>query len=145
MKINDVTLIILAFIGIITNVISSSLYLTPKIMEKRSIILISNETNIVFTFRIITSITTIFLLFCVIRHYRIQLEMLIFKQNVSITSSLYSTGLLWKLIAELVICAIHSPPWLNDVTVTFSSTTGLAFVIFNTSVSSPRYWQRMQL
>ena len=77
-----------------------------------------------FTFRIITSITTIFLLFCVIRHYRIQLEMLIFKQNVSITSSLYSTGLLWKLIAELVICAIHSPPWLNDVTVTFSSTTG---------------------
>ena len=37
MKINDLALIILAFIGIITNVISSSLYLTPKIIEKKSI------------------------------------------------------------------------------------------------------------
>lgn len=35
MKINDLALIILAFIGIITNVISSSLYLTPKIIEKK--------------------------------------------------------------------------------------------------------------
>ena len=124
MKINDLALIILAFIGIITNVISSSLYLTPKIIEKKSIILIPNETNTVFTFRLITSITTIFLLISVIRHYNIKLEMLIFKQNVSITSSLYSTGLLWKLFAELVICAIHSPPWMNDITITFSSTTG---------------------
>ena len=111
MKINDLALIILAFIGIITNVISSSLYLTPKIIEKKSIILIPNETNTVFTFRLITSITTIFLLISVIRHYNIKLEMLILKQNVSITSSLYSTGLLWKLFAELVICAIHSPPF----------------------------------
>ena len=124
MKINDLALIILAFIGIITNVISSSLYLTPKIIEKKSIILIPNETNTVFTFRLITSITTIFLLISVIRHYNIKLEMLIFKQNVSITSSLYSTGLLWKLFAELVIFAIHSPPWMNDITITFSSTTG---------------------
>lgn len=128
MKINDIILLVLAFIGIFCNVISSSLYLsTKKISDsdgKINIQLIPDETKVVFYFRLITSATTLCLMFFLVRHYFIQLRFLIFKQKVSISSSLYSTGLLWKLLAEIVICLVHSPPWLNDVCITFSSTTG---------------------
>ena len=128
MRTNDIVLLILAFIGIFSNVISSSMYLSSQKVSdaegKINIQLIPDETNTVFAFRVVTSITTLFLLIFLIRHYLIRLKFMKFKQKVSISSSLYSTGLLWKMILELIICAIHSPPWLNDVCLTFSSTTG---------------------
>lgn len=125
---NDLSILIFAFIGIITNVISSSLYLTSKHVTdsegKVNIQLIPKETQTVFIFRMITSVTTFFLLIALVRHYIIRLKFLKMKQKVSITATLYSTGLIWRLLAELFVCIVHSPPFLEDVCITFSSTTG---------------------
>ena len=102
MRTNDIVLLILAFIGIFSNVISSSMYLSSQKVSdaegKINIQLIPDETNAVFAFRVVTSITTLFLLIFLIRHYLIRLKFIKFKQKVSIISSLYSTGLLWKMI-----------------------------------------------
>ena len=102
MRTNDIVLLILAFIGIFSNVISSSMYLSSQKVSdaegKINIQLIPDETNTVFAFRVVTSITTLFLLIFLIRHYLIRLKFMKFKQKVSIISSLYSTGLLWKMI-----------------------------------------------
>lgn len=37
---------------------------------------------------------------------------------------MYSSGFLWKLSAETCICLIHSPPFMNNICLTFASTTG---------------------
>lgn len=128
MKHNDISMMIFAFIGIITNVISSSMYLKSKHITdsegKINIQLIPNETKLIRYLRMITSFTTLLLIIFLIRHYNIRLKFLIMKQKISVASSLYSTGLIWKLLSEILICLIHSPPYLNDICVTFSSTTG---------------------
>ena len=128
MKYNDLAMMSFAFIGIFTNVISSSMYLKGKHIKdsegKINIQLIPNETNFIRILRSITSITTFLLIIFLIRHYNIRLKFLIMKQKISVASSLYSTGLIWKLLSEILICLIHSPPYLNDICITFSSTTG---------------------
>jgi hypothetical protein len=67
-------------------------------------------------------VTTVLLLIFLVRHYLIRLRFERFKQKVDISANLYSTGLIWKLLLELVICLIHSPPFLNDVKVSITST-----------------------
>ena len=128
MKYNDTIILIFAFIGVFTNILSSSLYLKSHQVTdhegKINIELIPKETKFVLILRIITSITTILLLILLIRTYLIRLSFLKFKQKLHINSTLYSSKLLWKLILELLICSIHSPPKLNDICVTFTSTTG---------------------
>ena len=128
MKYNDTILLIIAFIGVFTNILSSSLYLkSHQVTDKEgkiNIELISKETKLVLFLRIITSITTIILLILLIRTYLIRLKFLKFKQKLNINATLYSSKLLWKLILELLICSIHSPPKLNDKCITFTSTTG---------------------
>jgi len=128
MKYNDTILLIIAFIGVFTNILSSSLYLkSHQVTDKEgkiNIELISKETKLVLFLRTITSITTIILLILLIRTYLIRLKFLKFKQKLNINATLYSSKLLWKLILELLICSIHSPPKLNDKCITFTSTTG---------------------
>ena len=107
MKYNDLTMMTFAFIGIITNVISSSMYLKSKHITdsegKINIQLIPNETKLIRLLRTITSITTFLLIIFLIRHYNIRLKFLIMKQKISVASSLYSTGLIWKLLSEILI------------------------------------------
>ena len=87
MKFNDTCTLIFAFIGIVTNITSFYLYLTPKRVYDNNyvnIILIPNETHFVFAFRLITSITTIILIALIIRHYNILLRFLKQKQQINI-------------------------------------------------------------
>ena len=141
MKYNDLTMMTFAFIGIITNVISSSMYLKAKHIKdsegKINIQLIPNETKLIRLLRTITSITTFLLIIFLIRHYNIRIKFLIMKQKISVASSLYSTGLIWKLLSEILICLIHSPPYLNDICITFSSTTGTNHEKYRESIPIP--------
>ena len=129
MKFNDTCTLIFAFIGIVTNITSFYLYLTPKRVYDNNyvnIILIPNETHFVFAFRLITSITTIILIVLIIRHYNILLRFLKQKQQININASLYSSNLLWRLLAEVIVCIIHSPPKLNNICFTFKPLTSFS-------------------
>lgn len=88
-----------------------------------------NVTTVVTVFRFITSITTILLCIFLVRHYLIRLEFDRFKQKVDISATLYSTGLLWKLLLELLICLIHSPPYLNNVRIGIPTTSGAVTMV----------------
>jgi hypothetical protein len=81
-------------------------------------------SSVVKTFRTITSFTTLILLIFLIRHYYIRLKFEKFKQKVEISDTLYSTGLIWKLIFELLLCAIHTPPFLQNLNLSFYSDNG---------------------
>ena len=138
MKFNDICTLIFAFIGIVTNIISFYLYLTPhKVYNDNNyvnIALIPNETHYVLAFRLITSVTTIVLIALIIRHYNILLRFLKQKQQININSTLYSSKLLWRLLAEVIVCIIHSPPKLNNICVTFKPLTSF-------SQSPPSYYE----
>jgi hypothetical protein len=63
------------------------------------------------------------LIVLIILHYRNRLIFLIFKQKVNINSTLYSTGLIWPLILEILVCLIHTPPYTDNKT--FAITTNM--------------------
>jgi len=129
MKNNDKITIFIAFIGIILNIVASSNYIgfSKKWNEDGStvsILIIPYNTDLVFFFRSLTSIFTLILIFLLYRHYSIRLKYEIFKQKYPIESSLYSTGLIWMLLIEIIICSIHSPPFLNNFLVNITQISG---------------------
>jgi len=131
MKWNDLLAIFMAMIGLICNIISSAIYITFDKMEYAldgvyyiSIQVIPNPSAEVQILRFCTSVSTLILLFFIIRHYYIRLEFMIYKQIVDISATLTSTKLIFYLLLEILICAIHSPPYLNNFTVLVDTTTG---------------------
>jgi hypothetical protein len=130
MKKMDRISLFLAAVGIVTNIIASSLYIS---FEKKAnefnpsnldINLIPNTGNDVQIFRAITSVTTLILLGFIVIHYKTRLNFLKFKQRVEHTATLVSTNLIWGLIFEFLICLIHSPPKLLDEVMVTIMTTG---------------------
>jgi hypothetical protein len=85
---------------------------------------LTNATTLVQILRGIATISTICLLICIYLHYRNRLAFLIFKQNIDRGSTLFSSNLLWSLLIELLLCAIHVPPFLDDFKVHFSDSIG---------------------
>ncbi len=94
------------------------------IPQQITIEVVPNYTNTVTILRAVTSFSTILLIMFLIRHYLMDLNFLIIKHKVEISSTLYSSGLLWKLLLEIFICVIHSPPYLNNVRVNIPKTNG---------------------
>jgi len=123
MKINDLIALILAFVGIITNVIASYLYASAYLFPSHdengnsimSIIIYTKPTAVVQLLRLITSITTAILLFFIYRHYQLRRQFMIIKQKIEVTSTLYSSGIIWYMFLEMFICFFHSPPYLDNI------------------------------
>lgn len=129
MKNNDKIAIFLAMIGIIFNILASSAYLEiekvwSKDDSKISINLIPNNSNYVVCLRTVTSLSTLILFIFLYRHYSIRLKYEIFKQKLEINSTMYSSGYLWMFLFEVLICSIHSPPFLNNIRVNINQTSG---------------------
>ena len=133
LKIIDIISLILAGIGIICNVIASSLYITfDKHIDGRMIEVkvIGKSSNTVTILRWITSISTFLLLISIVMHYHTRLHFQIFKQRLEINSSLFSSGLIFGVIIECLICAIHTPPYIDEVTVGIKTSGELSKTVY---------------
>jgi hypothetical protein len=137
LKLNDKITLLIAFLGIVTNIYASANYigfdtfhnLKGEEISPKSLCLTTNDKDTITTrviphntalvkiLRILTSLLTILLLIFIARHYFLRLRLEIYKQKVDITSNIYSSGMLWKLLAEFSICIIHSPPFFDNITV----------------------------
>ena len=131
MKKNDIIVIYLAFLGFICNILSSSYYITFETIDftDKGINMFSNNeipnsTLAVQILRFISFFSTILLLTFIFRHYLIRLKFMIYKQIVEITSTLISTKLIYYLICELILCSVHSPPFLDNIVVIINSYSG---------------------
>lgn len=126
MKINDLIALIFAFVGLITNITASYMYASSYLLPSKdennqdtmSIIVFTNPTPVVQLLRLITTLTTGILQFFIYRHYQLRMEFMVIKQKVEVTSTLYSSGILWYMIIEMFICIFHSPPFLDNVKIT---------------------------
>jgi hypothetical protein len=135
MKLMDIASLIFALLGVLTQIVASYFYIEfvkkeeiSKIIlivgGKFSIDVVSNiDSNTVQILRFITSFTTLLLLILIVMHYKTRLNFLIFKQRVDINASLFSTRLIYPMLLELLICVIHSYPYMNGVMVQINSTT----------------------
>lgn len=126
MKKIDLISLLFAFIGIICNLIASNIYIDfEEVKSNDNLISINikpNNNNTVKILRYITSVSTIILIFSIIYHYITRLKFKIFKQKIDLSSSLWSSRLIIWLIMEILICLIHSPPFLDSVTIPIQTT-----------------------
>ena len=127
----DILTILMSGLGLVTNGLQSLFYLKFKIIkttynndkEDTFTIDVSGEpSNITEIFRFITSFSTVIVIILLIFHYNIKKNLLIFKQQVPFNSSLWSTGLLIPLIVEILLNLLHTPPYLNNITIKLSTT-----------------------
>ena len=139
LKINDLVAMLLAVIGIILNIVGSSEYANfkfksvpilkqNKVVEGIKIVYTGIESDAVFYIRLCTTFTTIVLLLLIYRHYYLLLRLMIYKKKIPLSSSLCSSGLIWKLLLELVVCSIHSPPKTNNIIVNIASLNGTQLI-----------------
>lgn len=120
MKIIDIFSLILAAIGIMSNIIASSLYIKFEKIQTDNLIdvnVIGTPSNTVTTLRWITTGSTFILLLLVLYHYITRLQFHIFKQRLEISSNIFSSKLIFFVLLEFCVCAIHTPPYLDNVTV----------------------------
>ncbi len=85
----DITIIILAFLGVVTNSIQMSFYLNYTIIKtdnRYSINIKGESSNLIEALRFITSISTLIVIILVFFHYRIKKNFLIFKYEIPINS-----------------------------------------------------------
>jgi len=134
MKNNDKITILLAFLGIVFNIIASAKYITfsKSWNDERtriSINIISNYSSLVIFLRYLTTISTLIMFFFIYRHYTLRLESDKFKQKQPLNASMYSAGLLWMFIFEIILCSVHSPPFLNDFKVNIRQISGASNLV----------------
>ena len=86
----DLSIIILAFLGVVTNSIQMALYLKYTIIKtednRYSIDIKGKSSNLIEAFRFITSISTLIIIILIFFHYRIKKIFLIFKYEIPINS-----------------------------------------------------------
>lgn len=124
MKFIDKLSLIVATIGIVTNLVASSLYIDFKKETKNNLVSINIEptnTDTVVILRWITSISTLFLIGLIILHYVTRLNFQIFKQRLEFSDNLWTSKLIFGLIIECIICLIHTPPFLNKTTISIQT------------------------
>ena len=118
----DLTIILLAFLGVVTNAIQMNLYLNFTIIKKDnrySIDIVGKSSNLIEAFRFVTSISTLIIIILVFFHYRIKKNLLIFKYEIPINSSMLSNNLTIPMIIEIIILIVHSPPFFNDMVINY--------------------------
>jgi len=118
----DITIIILAFLGVVTNSIQMNLYLKYTITKKDnrySIDIVGKSSNLIEAFRFITSISTLIVIILVFFHYRIKKNFLIFKYEIPINSSMLSQNLTIPMIIEIIFLIVHTPPFFNDMVINY--------------------------
>ena len=122
----DITIIILAFLGIITNSIQMNFYLNYTLIKKQNYYTINIEgksSNIIEAFRFITSISTLIVIILVIFHYRIQKIFMIFKYEIPLNSSMLSLNLTIPMIIEIIFLIVHTPPFFNEMVINYRYST----------------------
>ena len=122
----DITIIILAFLGVITNLIQNNFYLNFTLVKKQNYYTINIEgksSNIIEGFRFITSISTLIVIILVIFHYRIKKIFLIFKYKIPINSSIIPLDLTVRMIIEIIVLIVHTPPFFNNMVVNYKYST----------------------
>ena len=125
MKMVDVSIIILAGIGLITNALQTLFYLDYKVVRGElgyGIEITSKTSTMIEVLRLITSITTLITILLIIFHYEIKRNFLIFKNSIPFNSSFFSKNLFIPMIIEIIIMSIHTPPLMNGVTVSLRTT-----------------------
>ena len=122
----DITIIILAFLGVITNLIQNNFYLNFTLVKKQNYYTINikgKSSNIIEGFRFITSISTLIVIILVIFHYRIKKIFLIFKYKIPINSSIIPLDLTVRMIIEIIVLIVHTPPFFNNMVVNYKYST----------------------
>ena len=118
----DITIIILAFLGVVTNSIQMSFYLNYTIIKtdnRYSINIKGESSNLIEALRFITSISTLIVIILVFFHYRIKKNFLIFKYEIPINSSMLSKNLTIPMIIEIIFLIVHTPPFFNNMTINY--------------------------
>ena len=122
----DITIIILAFLGVVTNSLQMNFYLNFTLIKKdnKYTINIDGKTsNIIEAFRFITSISTLIVIILVIFHYQIKKIFLIFKHEIPLNSSMLSLNLTIPMIIEIIFLIVHTPPFFNDMVINYRYST----------------------
>ena len=119
----DLTIIILAFLGVVTNSIQMTLYLKYTIIKtednRYSIDIKGKSSNLIEAFRFITSISTLIIIILIFFHYRIKKIFLIFKYEIPINSSMLSKNLTIPMIVEIIFLIVHTPPFFNNMVINY--------------------------
>ena len=112
---NDKISLVLAMVGMITNIIQSVLFLTfDKVQDSSSTasIIISTSPSEIITFlRFICLFSTLALIYLIYLHYLYYLRLLKIKDIINASSTIYSSNLVWYMILEMMICSIHTHPF----------------------------------
>ena len=119
-------------LGLLTNGLQSMFYLHFTVISVNNLYTIKVEgksDNFVEILRFITTFSTIIVIILLIINYNIRKNLLIFKQQVSYNSSLWSTGLLIPLFIEILLHLIHTPPYLNNIMINMSTTDTKKIVV----------------
>ena len=122
----DITIIILAFLGVVTNSLQMNFYLNFTLIKKDNNYTINIEgktSNIIEAFRFITSISTLIVIILVIFHYQIKKIFLIFKHEIPLNSSMLSLNLTIPMIIEIIFLIVHTPPFFNDMVINYKNST----------------------
>ena len=122
----DITIIILAFLGVVTNSLQMNFYLNYTLIKKDnrySINIEGKTSNIIEAFRFITSISTLIIIILVIFHYQIKKIFLIFKHEIPLNSSMLSLNLTIPMIIEIIFLIVHTPPFFNNMVINYKYTT----------------------
>ena len=122
----DITIIILAFLGVVTNSLQMKFYLNFTLIKKdnKYTINIDGKTsNIIEAFRFITSISTLIVIILVIFHYQIKKIFLIFKHEIPLNSSMLSLNLTIPMIIEIIFLIVHTPPFFNGMVINYRYST----------------------
>ena len=126
LKIIDISTILLAGIGLLSNALQSMFYLHFEILkptlDTRTIQVKGISKGYIEILRFITTLTTLASITLIIMHYTIRKYLLIFKQQVELGSSLISTKLLYPMFISIILIVIHTPPYMNEVMINISTT-----------------------
>ena len=123
MKKLDITIIILAFLGIVTNSLQMNFYLhftKIKTDNRYTINIEGKSSNLIEAFRFITSISTLVIIILVILHYSFKKIFLIFKHEIPLDSSMLSLNLTFPMIIEIIFLIVHTPPFFNNIVINYN-------------------------
>ena len=128
MKRNDIIAIILAIIGVATNLIATSIYINFEMVEMGvnehgfDTLTINIKPESTFEVRVLrwfTSVSTVLLIIAIVNHYRIRLKFQIRKNQLSPNTILCCSNLVIYMIFEIVFCLMHTPPYFENVVIPF--------------------------
>lgn len=125
MKTLDLFIIILASIGLITNALQTMFYLNFSVLRSPdgfSIKISAEQSTFVEILRFITSSTTLLVIILIVFHYEVKKNFLIFKHEIPFNSSIFSKNLIIPMIIEIIVIAIHTPPYFNGMTFKIATT-----------------------